>query len=435
MADVSQVNLPDGSSYNVKDTVARSTKADRVPAPAEYDPTVTYHSGDICTHEGNIYYCYYSTATGPWDANKWNILPTQQQDYLHSVNPVGVGSFSLNRAIGTTVGPFSFAEGLENNSSGYAAHAEGFHTRASGSSSHAEGNGTYASGNSSHAEGSNTSASNNLTHAEGGNTSAAGIMSHVEGYYTKAKYRCQHVFGEYNVEDPSTETNLNNRGNYVEIVGNGTADNARSNARILDWNGNEVLAGGLKINGTQNVATQVELTQAEYDALVQAGTVDLVNTVYFITDGNANANSASETTYNNASSGLSATNVQNAIDELENGKADISTPIQNLTCPRCAISSFDAYKIQKIGNIIFFSVKLTFGATSETGGAYFLSSLVDTADFVQGSLFDDIGDKIYEIGKGQTPSLWIKDSASTLPASSLVNKTRMFLNLIIVKAT
>lgn len=144
---------------------------------------------------------------------------------------------------------------------------------------------------------------------------------------------------------------------------------------------------------------------------------------------------ANQVQYNNTISGLSATNVQDAIDELESGKADISTPIQNLTCPRCVISSFDAYKTQKIGNIIFFSVSLTFGATSETGGAYFLSTLVDTADFVQGSLFDDIGDKIYEIGKGKTPSLWIKDSASTLPASSLVNKTRMFLNLIIFKAT
>ena len=131
----------------------------------------------------------------------------------------------------------------------------------------------------------------------------------------------------------------------------------------------------------------------------------------------------------------SATNTKSYIDSGLSGKADISTPTQNLTCPRCAISSFDAYKTQKIGNVIFFSVRLTFGATYETGGAYFLSALVDNADFVQGSLFDDIGDKIYEIGKGQGGSLWIKDSASTLPASSLVNKTRMFLNLIIYKAT
>ena len=35
----------------------------------------------------------------------------------------------------------------------------------------------------------------------------------------------------------------NERGTYIEIVGNGTADNARSNARTLDWSGNEILTG------------------------------------------------------------------------------------------------------------------------------------------------------------------------------------------------
>jgi hypothetical protein len=33
--------------------------------------------------------------------------------------------------------------------------------------------------------------------------------------------------------------------NYAEIIGNGTADNARSNARALDWNGNEYLKGDI----------------------------------------------------------------------------------------------------------------------------------------------------------------------------------------------
>jgi hypothetical protein len=50
----------------------------------------------------------------------------------------------------------------------------------------------------------------------------------------------------YNTLDPSSET-VDNKGNYVEIVGNGTADNARSNARTLDWSGNEVLAGKLTL--------------------------------------------------------------------------------------------------------------------------------------------------------------------------------------------
>ena len=159
--------------------------------------------------------------------------------------------------------------------------------------------------NGSHAEGRDTQASGVSAHAEGSNTVASGNFSHSEGLYTTSNHRSQHTFGEYNVLDPSTAI-ASNKGNYVEIVGNGTATNARSNARTLDWSGNEVLAGGLKINSTQDVAAQVSLTQAEYDALVQAGTVDLVNTIYFITDADAVAGSASEITYSNTASGLSA---------------------------------------------------------------------------------------------------------------------------------
>lgn len=61
--------------------------------------------------------------------------------------------------------------------------------------------------------------------------------------------------------------------------------------------------------------THVVLTQAQYDALVAAGTMDN-DKVYFITDGDAPASSASDVTYSNIQSGLSATNVQDAVDEL-----------------------------------------------------------------------------------------------------------------------
>ena len=52
------------------------------------------------------------------------------------------------------------------------------------------------------------------------------------------------VFGEYNIQDPSI-ANISNKGTYIEIVGKGTANNARSNARTLDWNGNEQISGSL----------------------------------------------------------------------------------------------------------------------------------------------------------------------------------------------
>lgn len=64
---------------------------------------------------------------------------------------------------------------------------------------------------------------------------AFGANSHVEGKGTTAIGNEQHVQGRYNTVD--------NNNTYAEIVGNGTAHGDRSNARTLDWNGNEEVAG------------------------------------------------------------------------------------------------------------------------------------------------------------------------------------------------
>ena len=317
-----------------------------VTPPADYDSTETYSLGDFVTYNGDIYMCI-SAITTPeaWNSNHWS-LTDADQSYLHSLNPKGAGSFSLNRKSNTTIGNCSFVEGYNCTASGdyshaegytvsatasVCSHAEGMNTMASGVCSHAEGYFTIASGDfGSHTEGYYTTASGHYgSHTEGYSTTASGDYSHAEGRYTTANHRSQHTFGEYNVLDASTAT-ATNRGNYIEIVGNGTASNARSNARTLDWSGNEVLSGGLKINGDKDVPSHVSLSQSDYDALVQAGTVDN-NTIYFITDGDTPACSATQVTYSNTTSSLTATNVQGAIDEVVsdinsglNGKLDKS---------------------------------------------------------------------------------------------------------------
>lgn len=53
----------------------------------------------------------------------------------------------------------------------------------------------------------------------------------------------QLVFGAYNAESGSSPDTF--RAGKIEIVGNGTSNTARSNARTLDWSGNEWLAGGI----------------------------------------------------------------------------------------------------------------------------------------------------------------------------------------------
>ena len=162
----------------------------------------------------------------------------------------------------------SHAEGKSTIASNTAAHAEGQSTTASGEKSHAEGYFTVASGEGAHAEGvgvtsNKVTASGKAAHAENYETVASGYYSHAEGNNTEAKYKSQHVFGEFNTLDSKLDSQNEDvgpdkRGNYVEIVGKGSDNTHRSNARTLDWSGNEWLAGELTIGGlTDTDTTQI----------------------------------------------------------------------------------------------------------------------------------------------------------------------------------
>ena len=174
-----------------------------------------------------------------------------------SIRSVGAEVEQTGYALGTN----AFAEGLETEASGNSSHAEGYSTRAIGQAAHAEGSTSEASGYGSHAEGANTMASGTDSHAEGNSTIARGIYSHAAGYGTTAKNKSQYVFGEYNIID-LTVLDESNRGTYVEIVGNGTDNNTRSNARTLDWNGNEVLAGKLTVGA--GPVNSMDVTTKQY---------------------------------------------------------------------------------------------------------------------------------------------------------------------------
>ena len=208
----------------------------------------------------------------PTSSDKLLVVQSQGQGLvpygskLDSANPTGTGSLNLN---GTASGGNSVAIGQG--------------CTASGSNSFASGRETIASNNYSHAEGYQTIASgDNGSHAEGIITEAKGRNSHAEGQGTIAGRRGQHCFGEYNIEETGTATT---RGTYVEIVGNGSNTSNRSNARTLDWLGNEVLAGDCTIKGNksldavttkhaititaeQGVASNVAVTGGEINGLV-----------------------------------------------------------------------------------------------------------------------------------------------------------------------
>lgn len=154
--------------------------------------------------------------------------------------------------------------------SGYS-HAEGYQTYADGSASHTEGQSTWTDpdyGFAAHAEGIGTQAAGSAAHAEGGETQANAGYSHAEGRGTIANGTNQHVGGKYNIAD--------NNGDYAEIIGNGTSS-TRSNARTLDWSGNEKIAGDMTVNKT-TLANQ-SATDITVNLPSSAGTLALQSAV------------------------------------------------------------------------------------------------------------------------------------------------------------
>ena len=160
------------------------------------------------------------------------------------------GDFSLATGSETVAsGLYSHAEGKLTEASGQYSHAEGGETKATGVGSHSEGYGTIASGDFSHAEGALSEASGKYSHAEGSNTLAEGESSLALGNSTIAKGKNsiaagqgtiaasdnQFVHGTFNIED--TE------GKYLEIIGNGTDNEHRSNAYAITKNGDIEFSG------------------------------------------------------------------------------------------------------------------------------------------------------------------------------------------------
>ena len=148
-----------------------------------YDENTTYKQGSIISYNNKIYmlWGYPRTGESPDDTGWWQLCP----------------------------GKYSFVEGVNCAVSDTGGHAEGKSTRVSGAYGHAEGENTLSNGGCSHAQNMGTIAQGNY----------------------------QTAMGKWNVVDYG---NL-----YGLIIGNGTADDARSNALTVDWSGNIVAAGNI----------------------------------------------------------------------------------------------------------------------------------------------------------------------------------------------
>lgn len=216
-----------------------------------------------------------------------------------TLNGDGTGTVTLSETLDSTnaldedtvlirtgaVGVSSHAEGIESLASGNYSHAEGQNTVSSQLGSHAEGGNTTASGKYAHAEGYLNTASGMGSHAEGKESLASGSYSHAEGQETVSQRAYQHVFGRYNILDTEGSSS-SDLGKYVEIVGNGEDDSYKSNARTLDWSGNEWLAGTLKIGGTgyndpnaKEVATKDDISSVVIVDYAEPLTEQVFNTI------------------------------------------------------------------------------------------------------------------------------------------------------------
>ena len=327
---------------------------------------------------------------------------------MDKADPVGTGTFSMNRKADTTIGKYSstlgggciasgdyshaegqgteasgsyshaegkstlasgyngshaegnyskatwncaHAEGSGTEASAYGAHAEGCSAVASGSyGSHAEGGSTKAEGESSHAEGYGAKALGDRSHAEGYYTVASGNMSHTEGYYTTAQGKSQHVQGEFNVLD--TEGTTTSRGRYAHIVGNGESDSARSNAHTLDWDGNAWYAGDVYVGGTsQDDAARLATT----DDVAKKQDI-ITGAVSEVLDADLTADRALVSDVNGklAASDITATelgyldgatgNIQKQLDGKQDSLTFDDTPTENSANPVTSGGIFEALK-------------------------------------------------------------------------------------------
>jgi hypothetical protein len=132
----------------------------------------------------------------------------------------------------------SFATGYHTNAAGNYAVAMGFNTKATATGSTAIGNTSTASGSGSIVLGIGLTANGSNSVAVGNSNISSGNNSFASGYFTKAKSFSCFTTGIFNDSTNAPNPFALNGSNRIFEIGNGTADNARSNSMTVLFNGN-----------------------------------------------------------------------------------------------------------------------------------------------------------------------------------------------------
>lgn len=181
-------------------------------------------------------------------ANEININKLKIKDYdnnntIDTIEKIKTGGSSDNNTL-TTKGFIDYEKPGKKYYVSGTAKGEIFNdyigNKAEGYNSHSEGGDNKATGNYSHAEGYKAEAEGNFSHCEGLYCKTTAQNSHAGGYYTQADQQSQTAIGQFN-----TTSNTNS----LLSIGNGTADNARSDALVV------YKSGEVKINSTATDTT------------------------------------------------------------------------------------------------------------------------------------------------------------------------------------
>jgi hypothetical protein len=153
------------------------------------------------------------------------------------------------------IGNFSVATGTNSIASGGYAFASGFNNIVSGDNAVAFGSSNTVSASGSFANGLLNILSADFSSAFGVNNSSTGRRSFITGTNNKSKTYAGFVTGTFNDSTITGDANIINNSNRLFQIGNGTADNARSNAITVLQNGNTGI-------GTVNPTTRLHVADS-----------------------------------------------------------------------------------------------------------------------------------------------------------------------------
>ena len=301
------LKIKNGNAYYSADSLKGDPGDISIVAPDYSDLTFPVAAGKLCTHDNALYKANQTISTSEvWTAAHWTATTIEDEF-----------SGKVDKVESATSGNLPILDGNGNLiDSGYKPSDYAYAADMSGK---ADKSGTVLDTTLSRGRKSGTTVGSQSM-AFGDNVEASGTDSVAFGRNTIAKGQMQHVFGRYNVADDPSEysaywaanteyaagAKVKNRGaqdlmhyyicieahtsgstfdsskwydvpnyqgtQYLEIVGNGESNNARANARSLDWGGNEKLQGDLTVFAGTNDETSVSQLRNEINVMKPAAT-------------------------------------------------------------------------------------------------------------------------------------------------------------------